>query len=145
MSELQQSIPALRTFLQQKKQEMGGVEVEGIMISPIERLPRYRSCKVSVREGGPDYDLLTQAAQVMRSTVTHITECHKSLDLQHSLVGKQARIVESSQVSVAATENSFARVFCACSTTEILKRSLSIFFPMLWYGRLLSICFRKKG
>lgn len=109
MSELQQSIPALRTFLQQKKQEMGGVEVEGIMISPIERLPRYRSCKVSVREGGPDYDLLTQAAQVMRSTVTHITECHKSLDLQHSLVGKQARIVESPRKSLLLQPKTHSR------------------------------------
>jgi len=41
-----------------------------------------------------------KATEVMRRTVAHINECQKSLDLQQSLVGKQARLLGSPRKSL---------------------------------------------
>eukprot|EP00795_Rhopilema_esculentum_P011596 gene11595-21833_t len=87
--------------LQENKDEMNGLKLRALLITPIQRIPRYKLLLDTLLEkttpDHPDYQKLRDACAEVSKVATHINEClrlhenfNKMLSIQNSLVGDGA-------------------------------------------------------
>eukprot|EP00112_Aurelia_sp_Birch-Aquarium-sp1_P004336 Seg149.3 transcript_id=Seg149.3/GoldUCD/mRNA.D3Y31 product="Rho guanine nucleotide exchange factor 39" protein_id=Seg149.3/GoldUCD/D3Y31 len=86
---------------QESKEEMCGLKLRALLITPIQRIPRYKLLLDTLLEkttpDHPDYRKLHDACMEVSKVATHINEClrlhenfNKMLSIQNSLVGDGA-------------------------------------------------------
>jgi len=86
---------------QENKEEMQGLKLRALLITPIQRIPRYKLLLDTLLEktspDHPDYKKLRDACAEVSNVATHINEClrlhenfNKMLSIQNSLIGDSA-------------------------------------------------------